>query len=313
MEPRSNMYKKTAIVKRNMARDLFLAAPGDRIPTIREYTETWNVSRGIVQNALDELERSGCITTEKRGVLGTFLVRSDAARLYAQTGWNAGTGIMPIPLTPSLVSLATAVCETLSASPIEFSFAYMSGAAKRVKALRDGIYDFAILSKSAALMSLEAYPELMICTEFTGARYDLPYLLCFMDPEKSAIEDGMRIGVDPVCLDQKWLTQQLCRDKQVELVEFPFVGFADIVASGRIDCTLFRDGGWNSDWKKLNIRTIPVTQIPGLEFIDTETPVVLVRRDNYAIDRLLNKHLDTVSIAHIQQQVLSGSRSMKFY
>jgi hypothetical protein len=85
------------------------------------------------------------------------------------------------------------------------------------------------------------------------------------------------------------------------------------VDSGNIDCTLFRDGSWNRDWKGLQMRTVPLNEIPELAGVDTHTPVVLIRRDNYGIDRLLNKHLDAASIAHIQQQVLAGHRGMKFY
>lgn len=309
----TNPYKKSALIAMYMARDLFLTEPGERIPTINEYTQTFGVSRGIVQNVLEDLTGSGCITTEKRGVLGTFLTGADREQLYSRTGWGTCSGTMPIPMTPYFVSLATAVCEVLAPAPREFSFSYMSGAAKRIQALREGKCDFAVLSKGAAERSIEEDRELAICAELTGARYDAPYLLCFMDPRKSRVEDGMRIGVDPVCLDQKYLTQLLCRDKQVEIVEFPFVGFRDIVASGRIDCTLFRDGSWNKDWQKLNIRTVSLSDIPELADVDTQTPVVVVRRDNYGIDRLLNKHLDASSIAHIQQQVLEGHRGMKFY
>ena len=47
-----SMYKKTALTLIRMARDLFLTDIGEKIPTINEYTETFDVSRGIVQNAL---------------------------------------------------------------------------------------------------------------------------------------------------------------------------------------------------------------------------------------------------------------------
>lgn len=309
----TNPYKKSALIAMYMARDLFLAEPGDRIPTINEYTQTFEVSRGIVQNALEELTRSGSITTEKRGVLGTFLIRSDREKLYSRTGWKTCIGTMPIPVTPNFVSLATAVCEVLAPAPREFTFAYMSGAAKRVQALRDGNCDFTILSKGAAERSIREDEDLVICAELTGACYEAPYQLCFMNPEKTQVEDGMRIGVDPVCLDQVYLTKLLCQGRHVKIVEFPFVGLKDIVDSGNIDCTLFRDGSWNRDWKGLQMRTVPLNEIPELAGVDTHTPVVLIRRDNYGIDRLLNKHLDAASIAHIQQQVMDGHRGMKFY
>ena len=308
-----NMYKKSALAQMHMARDMFLADPGERIPTISEYTERLGVSRGIVQNALEALTADGSIFMEKRGVLGTFLADKDPDRLYGHTGWGAITGSMPIPLTPHFTSLATAVCEVLSAAPVDFSFAYMSGSVKRVEALRSGVYDFMILSKSAAQTHMARHDDLEICAELSGALYCQEYMIYFMDPAKSTIEDGMRVGLDPVCMDQKVLTEKICEGKRVEIVEFPFIGFEDIVRSGRIDCTVFRGVGWNAEAQKLGIQGVPLGRIEGFSAEETNTPVVLVQKDNYGIDRLLKKYLYPVEISRIQQEVLSGSRTMKFY
>ena len=308
-----SMYKKSALTLMHMARDLFLTDTGEKIPTILEYTEMFGVSRGIVQSALEVLTEDGSITMEKRGVLGTFLVSKDDEKLFDHTGWGAITGGMPIPLTPYFTSLATAVCEVLSEAPVDFAFAYMSGSVKRVEALRDGVYDFVTMARSAAQVYLETYDDLELCTELTGSQYCQEYMLYFMDPSKSAIEDGMRVGVDPVCMDQKVLTEKLCRGKAVEIVEFPFIGFEDIVRSGKIDCTIFRDLGWNAKAETLGIRAVPLTGIEGFGQEDTNTPVVLVRKGNYGIDRLLKKYLNIPEISRIQQEVLDGRRSMKFY
>ena len=207
------MYKKSALAQMHMARDMFLAEPGERIPTISEYTERLGVSRGIVQNGLEALTADGSISMEKRGVLGTFLSEKNPEQLYRHTGWGPITGSMPIPLTPHFTSLATAVCEVLSAAPVEFSFAYMSGSVKRVAALRSGVYDFMILSKSAAQTHMAEHDDLEICAELVGAVYSQEYMIFFMDSSKSTIEDGMRVGVDPVCMDQKVLTEKLCEGK----------------------------------------------------------------------------------------------------
>lgn len=313
MAAKRNPYKKTALTLMHLARDLFLTDPGEGIPTINTYTERFGVSRGIVQNALETLTEDGSIVMEKRGVLGTFLLAKDDERLYAHTGWGAITGSMPIPLTPYFTSLATAVCEVLTDAPVEFSFAYMSGSVKRVDALRSGVYDFMILSKSAAQNYMTEYEDLQLCAELTEAKYCQSYMLYFMDPTKTAIEDGMRVGVDPVCRDQKVLTEILCRDKQVEIVEFPFIGFEDVVRSGRIDCTVFRDVGWRADVDTLNCRMVPLEDIPGFSSDETTTPVVLVQKSNYGIDRLLHKYLRVPEISRIQQEVLDGRRTMKFY
>lgn len=308
-----NMYKKSALTLMHMARDLFLTDIGDRIPTISEYSETFGVSRGIIQNALETLTEDKSIVMEKRGVLGTFLVEKDGGKLFSHTGWGTITGSMPIPMTPYFTSLATAVCEVLANTPVDFSFAYMSGSVKRVEALRNGVYDFMILSKSAALTHMAEHEDLQLCAELTGSRYCQEYMLYFTDPSKSAIEDGMRIGVDPVCMDQKVLTEKLCRGKNVKIEEFPLIGFEDIVRSGKIDCTVFRSVGWNSDAEKLGLGAVPLESIEGFEKENNTVPVVLVRSSNYGIGRLLKKYLNEPEISRIQQEVLEGKRTIKFY
>lgn len=313
MAANRNLYKKSTLAQMYMARDLFLTEPGGRIPTISEYTEKLGVSRGIVQNALEALTADGSIVMEKRGVLGTFLLETEPDRLYRHTGWGTITGSMPIPLTPHFTSLATAVCEVLSEAPVDFSFAYMSGSVKRVGALRSGVYDFMILSRSAAQTHMMQHHDLEICAELSGSLYCQEYMVYFMDPAKSSIQDGMRVGVDPVCMDQKVLTEKLCEGKNVEIVEFPFIGFEDIVRSGRIDCTVFRGVGWNVEAEKLGIRGVPLTGIEGFSSEETNTPVVLVQKENYGIDRLLKKYLYVDEISRIQKEVLDGSRTMKFY
>ena len=184
---------------------------------------------------------------------------------------------------------------------------------KRVEALKRGVYDFMILSKSAALTHMAESDELEICADLTGSQYCQEYMLYFMDPSKRVIEDGMRVGLDPVCMDQKVLTEKLCEGKKVEIVEFPFIGFEDIVRSGRIDCTVFRGVGWNTDAEKLGLGAVPLTEIEGFSAEETNTPVVLVRKNDYGTGRLLKKYFDGAEISRIQKEVLAGSRTMKFY
>lgn len=308
-----SMYKKSALMLMNMARDLFLTDIGEQIPTINEYTEKFSVSRGIVQQALETLTEDESITVEKRGVLGSYLVAADYKKLYGHTGWGSITGTMPIPLTPYFTSLATAICEVLSTSPIGFSFAYMSGSVKRAEALKNGVYDFMVVSRSAARLHMMQYEGLEICAQLNGAEYSREYMLYFMDPKKSQIEDGMRVGVDPVCMDQKVLTDRLCLGKNVEIVEFPFIGFEDITRSGKVDCVVFRHIGWSTDADKLDFREVSIDGVEGFSKEDMNTPVVLVRSENYGIDRLLKKYLNSDNISRIQKEVLSGSRTMKFY
>lgn len=309
-----NMYKKSGLILMNMARDLFLTEVDEQIPTIYEYTDRFSVSRGIVQSAIERLEQAGCIKLEKRGVKGTFLRWADYEKIYTFTGWNGVTGTMPVPLNPLLTSLATGVCEVLANAPFPFSFAYVSGSEKRLEALKRGVYDFIILSKSAAQIYQARDEELQVCTQLTGAIYSLGYVLYFTDPDKNAIEDGMRVGVDPICLDQRILTERACAGKQVELVEFPFVGFEELIRKEKVDCVVYRQFDWHkADEGDMKLKAVPLTDIEGFSEEETNTPVVLIREGNYGIDRLLKKYIREDAVTMIQKQVLDGRRGMKFY
>lgn len=308
-----NLYKKSAVILMNMARDLFLSEMGQKAPTIQEYTDMFHVSRGIVQKAMETLINDGSIRVEKRGVLGSYLTAADQTKLYGHTGWESITGTMPIPMTPYFTSLATAICEELSKAPVGISFAYMSGSSKRAETLANGVYDFMVSSRSAAKLHMKEYPDLKICAELTGAEYSKEYVLYFLDPSKSEIEDGMRMGVDPVCEDQCVLTEKLCKGKQVEIVEFPFIGVEDILMNRKVDCVVFRKIGWNEHAEQYQLNEVPIEGIRGFSIEDMNTPVILVNDKNYGMDRLLAKYLDAERISKIQQEVLNGDRTMKFY
>lgn len=314
MAANSNIYKKSALTRMQVARDLYLTKLGDRIPGIQEYAEKLSVSRGVVQQALEVVTEDKSVTIEKRGVKGSFLVAAEYKRLYEHTGWGAITGTMPIPLNSYFTGLATAVCEELKISEIPFSFAYMSGSQKRVEALENEVCDFMILTKSAAKLHMEESDHFEICTEMKGSLYSPEYVIYFTDPEKFSIEDGMRVGVDHACMDQRALTEHVCKGKNVEFVEFPFIGFQDVITEGKVDCLVYRKyESINTLAENYGVHDVPIEQVEGFDLEAITTPVVMIRKENYGIDRLLKRCLNVAEICEIQRQVLEGTRSMRIY
>lgn len=296
----------------NIARDFFALQVGDRIPTIFEYTEKFSASRGIVQNAIAELEAAGCVSIDKKGVKGTYLTAIDYDLLYPFTNWGSITGTMPVPLNSYLASLTTAVCEQMDKAPFPFSFAYVTGSEKRMEAMKSMMYDFMIASQSAAQIYLEKYDFLNVCATLKECIYSSDYAICFLDPQKKQIEDGMRVGIDPTSCDQATLTRRLCSGHSVEFVNFPYISIEDLIKKRRVDCVVYRIGDWS------NVDNIPLSivkpqPVPGFSDEEARAPVVLTHKDNYGIDRLLGQYLDGEELQRIQTEVLMGRRSVKFY
>ena len=310
---KTNYYKKSGIVIMNIARDLFSMEVGERIPTILEYTEKFQVSRGVVQNALSTLEKDGCISMEKRGVKGTFLTEMDSGKLYPYTNFGSITGTMPVPLNLQFSSLTTAICEQMDRAPFPFSFAYVSGSEKRLEMMQEQMYDFMIVSQSAAKEYVRNNDFMKLCMPLTDCEYAPEFLLYFFDKNKSQIEDGMRVGLDSKSFDQINITQRLCADKSVELVEFPVLSFEDLINTKKLDCVVYRSLRQSVVKKIEDINSCPIPDLPGFSMKETRTPVILINKANYGIEKLLSKYISSGPTREIQAEVLEGKRAAKFY
>ncbi|MCI8327469.1 MAG: GntR family transcriptional regulator [Lachnospiraceae bacterium] len=313
----NDMYKKSSLIQMNIARDFYLMHPGDRVPTILEYTEKFSVSRGIVQNAIRQLEEDGCIEIEKRGVKGTFLRQIDSKKLCTHTGWGSLIGTMPLPLSIDLTSLATALGEQLENAAFPFSFAYITGSERRMRALEQMMYDFIVVTRSTALKYLENFDFVRECITLYHCSYASDFVVYFVDPSKHEIENGMRVAVDRTCRDQWELTQRLCSGKQVEYISFPYISFEDLVRKKVADCVIYRfldnTERKDSDLWKMGLHAEPIQGIEPFYNEDAKIPVVLVHKENYNIDRLLQKYIDPVQSGSIQQAVCSGEKAYKLY
>lgn len=314
--------RKEWFVQANIARGFIGLPIGSRIPTISEYAEDFSCSRGIVQNALAELEAGQTILLDRLGKKGTYLVGKEDRKLFQVSGLHNLTASMPPPINRHFAGLATGICQGMTACPVPFTFAFQQGAKNRVQALLNGAYDFVVTTKFSADLYASKYPEVKIAFPFDGCEYALPHKLYINKPGKRQIEDGMTIAVDPSSYDQVAITRRLCEGKNVTIREMPFVSAMYAFYTGKIDCLVFRDGIENSRDNLLNLvlgseNCVPVSQISSIPLPwhskDMERPVALVHRDNYGIKGILGNYLFGEQVAELQKQVINGTKVPQFY
>ncbi|MGI5979356.1 MAG: YhfZ family protein [Oscillospiraceae bacterium] len=293
---RKLLNKHGAVVSK-LARCVMALDPGDRLPTIVELTETFSVSRGIVQNAIAFLEDAGCFSLTRCGKLGTVLERIDYEKLYTFTGWNPIVGAMPVPFNESFRTLAAALHAECQRMPVESSVIYVSGARVRRSMLKKDFLDYAVTSLAAARQIAAEDEALEILFELPDCRYEEPYALLFLNPDETEIRDGMRVGTDPDTIDQTELTKAICQGKAVEFVPMPFEGTIETLHDKRIDCTVIRREKWLEENLQLALRPIPPTSYPAG---DTTVPAILINRENYGIRAFLEKYLSPAGICQAQ-------------
>jgi hypothetical protein len=303
----SRKYKKSWVINTWIARDLIGFSEGDKLPTIQEFTGKLNSSRGIVQKALEELQKGGAIALEKRGKMGTWIGALDREILFRFGGLESVTATMPSPVTREFAGLATGICDAMQQCPVPFNFAFIHGAATRGAALSRMTYDFAVTSCSSAKRLTARHPDLDMILPLDGCIYSPPFVLCGNKPGVTAVFDGAVFGVDPNSLDHFYLTKRFCRGKKVRLVERPYITCRALFLSGEIDFLVFRDMGWKNNPE---IETIP---LDGGENRDYIVPAVLVNKKNYNMGAILKSLLAPPVIAGGQAAILQGRREVQYY
>lgn len=315
-------YRKEWYVGACIAKGFLGTPTGSRIPTITEYASDFSCSRGIVQNALSQLEQDGVIRLDRLGKRGTFLTGKDESALFRSSGLSHLTASMPPPINRHFGGLATGICQGMSKCPVPFAFAFVQGSQNRVQSLISGAYDFVVTTRYAGERYAGEYPEVEIAFPFENCQYALPHKLYINHPGVTEIRDGMTIAVDPSSWDQVAVTKQICEGKDVEIREMPFISALYAFYTGNIDALVFRDGIQN---EKDNLLNMVVAREQHIDFdkiseipIENGKPemdqaVALINRDNYGIRGILSNYLLGDQVGAIQKQVMDGTMLPRFY
>jgi hypothetical protein len=302
MDIKMQLMQKNGIVAIKLARELMTMAVGDRISTVAGYAEKYDSARGTVQSALKLLEEHKAISLEPRGHLGTFISFIDYKTLWQFTDLGTIMGVMPLPYSKLYEGLATGLYKTMKEKEIPFSLAYMRGAETRLEALDAERYDFAIVSKLAAMHSIKNGSDLDIAVEFGKCSYVNEHALVFADEKKKKIEDGMKVGIDRTSIDHYLLTLKQCEGRKVQFVDLAYNQIIVKIGNKEIDAAV-----WNIDEilerkLEINYRTLDDNFFSGE---DTEA-VITVNRNDYGVKNLLAQFINSEEVRKYQRQVVEG-------
>lgn len=296
------LYQKLGIAVNRLAQDLLARQEGERIPSISEYQEKLQVSRGTIQNGLSYLKESGAISLVSRGHLGTFIERLDYRRLQECSFNKELIGTMPLPYSSCYQGLATALFSQLS--PYAFNLLYARGAESRLKLLTTGMCQFTVCSRYAAEEAIRCHTDVEIALDLGPGTYLTGHVLIFREAGKTAIESGMRIGYDPGSVDHRHLTEKLCSGvRNVKLVELRAHQTIRAIHSGEIDAGVWNlDDVMESGHRGLNV--VPIRQFS--DFTAFTSAVLVIRRGDENIAQLLRQYIQPGSVLEIQAAVRSG-------
>lgn len=302
---KGKLMSKNGRVAMLLARELLTYNIGDRIRTVEEYTEKFEMGRGTVQAALNLLQEERAIRLDRRGRLGTYIVGIDYEILWDISGFGIIIGVMPLPYSKRYEGLATGLYKSFEKANIPFSLAFMRGARKRIEALYLEKYNFAITSKLAVDYEEDNFTDIEIMYEFGEKSYVGDHKIIFRDNNMFEIEDGMRIGIDPYSPDQFILTKYECEGKKVEYVETFYNQFILRLENKEIDAVI-----WSEDEireKSLGFNIKPLKNPKSVEINKRDTiGVLVVDGKNGELKNIIDKFIDMDYIKKIQNKVINN-------
>lgn len=316
-------YSKNWLVTTGIARGLLGTEPGDRLPTIKEYSSIFACSRGVIQNALAALQATGAVNLDVQGKKGTFLKTKDEERLFENAGLKFITGSMPAPLNNYLAGLASGICQVMGQCPVPFTFAFVQGGKNRVDALSRAVYDFVVVTRSTAEKFIADNRKLEIAFPLDQSQYSQPYMLYLNRPGLSEIETGMSIAADPASTDQWELTRGLCADKDVNIIKYPYLSASIAFLSGEVDGVVYRGdlGVILNDLyplpftmeKRISREEVSIVPINPMKAAGMELPVVMTNKRKYGMAGVIKRYLKRDVVAHIQRQVIDLQMAPRFF
>lgn len=299
MTYREMLLSKNGLATLYLSREFLKVAINQKIPTVTEFSEKLDLSRGTVQNSMRFLQDNQAIELVPRGHMGTYMEKKNTRILLEFAGITSIVGVMPLPYSRKYEGFATGLISALENQyNLPASLAYMRGAKNRVSMVLAGRYDFAVVSKYAAMQFIEMGHELVIVKEFGPYSYLSEHVLVFHDNQAKGIVNGMRVGVDLDSLDQQNLTEKACLGKKVEFVPVDYSQILQHIQTGNIDAAI-----WNRDEitdKKMEINHIPLT----LEDLRDTEAVILCLKGSDEIVSLLNEIIDIDVVLDTQRLVL---------
>ena len=298
------LYQKLGVIISKIAAEFLGKEIGERIDSVSEYEEKYQVSRGTIQNAFTYLKEHNAIQLNHRGHMGTFIVALDYPKLQSLCKFKSLQGIMPLPYSKGYQGIATAVYEALS--DFDISLVYSRGATNRIRRVSEGIYQFAICSKHAAEKAMEDGENIKVIFDFGPKSYLTKHVVIFRDSKCNQIQEGMRVAYDRNSLDQCEITTILTKNiKGIKYIDMRADQTIAAILSGSIDA-----GVWNYDdilekgYSNLHMKPIPKE----IDISKLSTAVMIIEKDNDALEAMLRKNIDPKRIKKIQAEVKSGKR-----
>lgn len=293
------------IAKKGISSVLLGVNVNDRLPNIVQLNEAFGVSRGTVQNVLNDLSENRAIKIESRGHMGSYLIKKDINKLLYAAGVNSIYFSMAIPYSKRGEALATGIYKETYKLDIPAGTFFISGSERRLKSLLEKRLDVALMSQRAAEKYMEDGYEIEFLHIFPDHSYITNHHLITRKGFEFNTADPIRLGLDPTSSDQNYFIQKLFKDRKVVSIPLQYIHAVERILDNTIDACI-----WSIEDKK-KYPGIDMTELfykdeNGKRDLRNTRAAMVIRKNDIAIKNYLENSVDFNNIVHIQNMILNG-------
>lgn len=291
------LLNKVGIATIKIARDFLILDLDKKVKSTKEYSQELDLSIGTIHKAFNDLELIGAIKLEKRGSLGKILIEKDQNILIEKAELRHIVGVMPLPYTKRYEGLAMGIKEQFLKKGISFYFAYMQGSRIRSKMLKEGIYDFAIMSNLA--YSYQKDENIVKVLGLGSNSYVSDHVL--LTSKKIINENKNKVGIDKNSEDQYYFSNVYFNDKNCEFIDVNSDNIIKHLKNGIIDKAILSI----DELEEKAISEILIEKIEIEDKNNANEAVIVVKKNNELIIKLVESILDVEKIKEIQKSVIN--------
>ncbi|CAM3393693.1 GntR family transcriptional regulator YhfZ [Pseudostreptobacillus hongkongensis] len=288
------IINKVEIALIHISRDILTLHIGDKVNPVKYYSEILGLSVGTVQKAFDILENEEVIRLSKKGAFGKNVEYMNKEKLIKKADLKSIVGVMPLPYSKRYEGLATAIKSAFESYGINFYFAYMQGSRVRLKLLKEGIYDFAIMSNLAYLNSNDK--EIKKIISLGNESYVSKHVLLSVNDNSRKL----RVGIDKNSEDQSFLSSKYYENNKCDFIQVNSDSIISNLKNNIIDQAILSiDELEENYYEGINIKDIDIK-----EKELANIAVLVSKKGNTLIESLLKEIINTSEIKAIQEKVL---------
>lgn len=230
--------QKIEIAKLKILEDILKREIGEKLETVTNYSENFNLSLGTIQKALTLLLEENVIKLEKKGKWGSVITFIDYEKLLQMLGKKFLLCVMPITYSEKYKTLLSQLEKDFKLD-IPVYFAHMRGGNTRLRLIENKIYDFGIVSKLAALKAIENGAEIEMIKEFGKESYVQKHIIL----KRKKIGEKIKVGIDKESDDHVFLTNSyFLKESNIEFVDIRYSEVIEKIVDGTVDAAI-----WNYD------------------------------------------------------------------